>query len=56
MKSKNVLDGEIDPLIQKAVQKVEDRRKDLLGVETSDDESTIHLLKAELKEGKLSPK
>lgn len=55
MQSKNILDGEIDPLIKGVVEKVEERRKDLLGIEDADDESKLVAIKSKLTNGKLSP-
>jgi hypothetical protein len=55
LKEKNILDGELDPMIQKAVAKVEERKKDLLGIDDDDDESNLQVIKSKLVNGKLSP-
>lgn len=56
LQEKNLLDGEVDPLVQKSVDKVENRRKDVLEIDDEDDLSNLSELKSELQNWKLSEK
>ena len=56
MQEKNLLNGEVDPLVKKAISKVEKKRKDLLDIDDEDDLSNLSELKSELQNGKLSEK
>ncbi|MDR2190187.1 MAG: hypothetical protein LBP53_03170 [Candidatus Peribacteria bacterium] len=51
-----IFDGEVDPLIEESMEMVEERKNDCLEIDDEDDESVVFDIKAEIKEGKLTPK
>ena len=48
LQEKGLLDGELDSSVSLAMDKVEERRKDLLKIEDEDDISVIEDMKSEL--------
>ena len=56
LQEKWLLNGELDPSVSLAMDKVEERRKDLLDIDDEDDTSVLEDMKPELQNWKLSDK
>ena len=56
LQEKWLLNGELDPSVTLAMDKIEERRKDLLNIDDEDDTSIIEDMKSELKNWRLSEK
>ena len=56
LQEKWLLNGELEPSVSLAMDKVEERRKDLLGIDDEDDTSVLEDMKSELNNWRLSEK